>query len=108
MTTADERELENLRAHLRRLGEVAPEDRPAMGLVIRRSARIVAATQRGRTRQNARLLAQALGQDGVEHQDRSDGRAHRRTVPGRAPPVSRNREQGGAAWVKRLVAAALF
>ncbi len=67
-----DRELENLRAHLRRLGEVKPEDRPAMSLVIRRSARIVAATQQGRTRQAARLLAEAL-QNGVEHQDRPEG-----------------------------------
>jgi hypothetical protein len=68
-----DRELENLRAHLRRLGEVEPEDRPAMGLVVRRSARIVAATQRGRNRQAARLVAEALAQDGVEHQDGADG-----------------------------------
>src|SRR5262249_12685723 len=40
-------------------------------------------------------------------QGHSDGRSHRRTVPGRAQPVSRNRAQGGAARVKPLVAAAL-
>ena len=67
-----DRELENLRAHLRRLGEVRPEDRLAMGLVVRRSARIVAATQKGRTRQAARMLAQLL-EDGVEHQHRAGG-----------------------------------
>jgi hypothetical protein len=70
-----DRELKNLELWRRRLAatHAEHEDREAIEMQVRRSARIVAATQRGRSRQAARLVAEALAQDGVEHQDGADG-----------------------------------